>query len=257
MNSDDLEWVDQEDEPHVDERWLISYADMMTLLFGLFVLLYSMYDRFDIVQDSVKTKFGTEKNAPAKDPGANVQIIGPDLKVNVDALKRERLDLQGKNLALQSENEKLKADLQRANDQLEIFRNKPDSDLAQQQIQDLMAQREQLLAQLARFQGVNPSNGRGAGGPLYRNFHVKVTLPDDSTFEENTIFLGPHGLMLSKPLPVEPQDHMSMEISNGTTSVQVEVRPVLNGRGQVTKKLKFLDFKNDDERVLDQWLGIP
>lgn len=27
--------------PHVDEKWLVSYSDMMTLLFGLFVMLYS------------------------------------------------------------------------------------------------------------------------------------------------------------------------------------------------------------------------
>jgi DNA repair exonuclease SbcCD ATPase subunit len=29
-------------ESHIDEKWLISYSDLMTLLFGLFVLLYSM-----------------------------------------------------------------------------------------------------------------------------------------------------------------------------------------------------------------------
>lgn len=29
-------------ESHVDEKWLVSYADLMTLLFGLFVMLYSM-----------------------------------------------------------------------------------------------------------------------------------------------------------------------------------------------------------------------
>lgn len=29
-------------ESHPDEKWLVSYADMMTLLFGLFVMLYGM-----------------------------------------------------------------------------------------------------------------------------------------------------------------------------------------------------------------------
>lgn len=28
--------------PHPDEKWLVSYSDMMTLLFGLFVMLYSI-----------------------------------------------------------------------------------------------------------------------------------------------------------------------------------------------------------------------
>jgi DNA repair exonuclease SbcCD ATPase subunit len=32
----------EEHEEHIDERWLVSYSDMMTLLFGLFVMLYSM-----------------------------------------------------------------------------------------------------------------------------------------------------------------------------------------------------------------------
>jgi len=32
----------EDHEEHVDERWLVSYADMMTLLFGLFVILFSI-----------------------------------------------------------------------------------------------------------------------------------------------------------------------------------------------------------------------
>ena len=33
---------DHHEVPHVDEKWLVSYSDMMTLLFGLFVMLYSI-----------------------------------------------------------------------------------------------------------------------------------------------------------------------------------------------------------------------
>lgn len=51
---------DDEEEGHaeaVDERWLVSYADMMTLLFGLFVMLYSMANRLDEVRGSVSARF--------------------------------------------------------------------------------------------------------------------------------------------------------------------------------------------------------
>lgn len=33
---------DSNHAPHVDEKWLVSYSDMMTLLFGFFVLMYSL-----------------------------------------------------------------------------------------------------------------------------------------------------------------------------------------------------------------------
>lgn len=62
--SDELEDFHEE---HVDERWLISYADMMTLLFGLFVMLYAMTDNFEAVQRSAAKQFGA-KGASASVP---------------------------------------------------------------------------------------------------------------------------------------------------------------------------------------------
>ncbi|WP_413582471.1 OmpA family protein [Bdellovibrio sp. HCB288] len=54
---------DHEHAVHHDEsNWLVSYADMMTLLFGFFVLMYSLsrFDntRFDLVRKEVAKYFG-------------------------------------------------------------------------------------------------------------------------------------------------------------------------------------------------------
>ena len=50
----------EDHEEHPDERWLVSYADMMTLLFGLFVMLYSMANKFEQVQQQVSKTFEKE-----------------------------------------------------------------------------------------------------------------------------------------------------------------------------------------------------
>ncbi|MGZ3773498.1 MAG: flagellar motor protein MotB [Pseudobdellovibrionaceae bacterium] len=39
---DGADHPDNMESDHIDERWLISYSDMMTLLFGLFVMLYAI-----------------------------------------------------------------------------------------------------------------------------------------------------------------------------------------------------------------------
>ncbi len=51
------------EEPHeevahmTDERWLISYADLMTLLFGFYAMLYLMGPNFDAVKSSMDEAF--------------------------------------------------------------------------------------------------------------------------------------------------------------------------------------------------------
>lgn len=53
------------EEHHVDERWLVSYADMITVLMALFIVLYAMstvdQHKFDVLKNSLATGFGVTK----------------------------------------------------------------------------------------------------------------------------------------------------------------------------------------------------
>ncbi len=53
------------EEHHVDERWLVSYADMITVLMALFIVLYAMstvdQHKFDELKNSLATGFGVTK----------------------------------------------------------------------------------------------------------------------------------------------------------------------------------------------------
>lgn len=70
-----------EKEPNL-ERWLVSYADFITLLFAVFVTLYamSMVDKKKVqeVRHSIQTSFGypvTTSPGPHLIPGADLSII--------------------------------------------------------------------------------------------------------------------------------------------------------------------------------------
>lgn len=52
------------EEHHVDERWLVSYADMITVLMALFIVLYALstvnQKKFDELKNSLASGFGTK-----------------------------------------------------------------------------------------------------------------------------------------------------------------------------------------------------
>jgi chemotaxis protein MotB len=66
----------EEEHPHVDEGWLVAYSDMMTLLFGLFVLLYSMstvdQEKFENFKKESAASFGAEYQNPVEDLNKNI-----------------------------------------------------------------------------------------------------------------------------------------------------------------------------------------
>ncbi len=84
---------------HDESNWLVSYADMMTLLFGFFVLMYSFSrvdeKKFEIVRKDVARYFGGQvKMSPTvKKTEAEIQDIissaGLDKKVQVIARDSE------------------------------------------------------------------------------------------------------------------------------------------------------------------------
>lgn len=65
---------------HVDERWAISYMDMITVLFCLFVVLYAMssvdQNRFEKLRNSLATGFGT--TVTQKIDTATGTVVPPD-----------------------------------------------------------------------------------------------------------------------------------------------------------------------------------
>ena len=83
----------QEEEEHENhERWAVSYADMMTVLVGLFIVLYSMSQvdqvKFEQLRQSLAIGFGNR--APSIIEGSNGALTGveavevtPDLSADV------------------------------------------------------------------------------------------------------------------------------------------------------------------------------
>ena len=53
------------EEHHVDERWLVSYADMITVLMALFIVLYALstvnQKKYDELKNSLASGFGVTK----------------------------------------------------------------------------------------------------------------------------------------------------------------------------------------------------
>lgn len=109
---DDFNFEEQND--HVDERWLVSYADMMTLLFGLFVLLFSMStmdpEKSEKIKDSTEKEFGRSEEdelaeeAPPKETKEVTEEIDQEQFV---ALNQEILELTSQLEAITEERDEL------------------------------------------------------------------------------------------------------------------------------------------------------
>ena len=80
----------QIEEPANHERWLVSYADFITLLFAFFVVMYSMSsvneDKYRVLSDAMVSAF--------HDPKTALQPVQPRQLVRTSDLSPEELDEQ-------------------------------------------------------------------------------------------------------------------------------------------------------------------
>ncbi|WP_082467669.1 OmpA/MotB family protein [Leifsonia sp. Leaf264] len=89
-------------EHHIDERWAISYMDMVTVLMCLFIVLFAMSspdaEKYEKLKDSLATGFGTEQSETV-DVAEGI-IVPPELEgedenlTNIDIAKKELATLK-------------------------------------------------------------------------------------------------------------------------------------------------------------------
>lgn len=131
-------------ESHVDEKWLVSYSDLMTLLFGLFVMLYSMAveksgnpnELLAKVSDAAMAR--EEKSEPAPVSADDIK----KLQETIARLEQEKVDLtrsiEAKDLRI--------AELEKSleENKLEIEKLREELRLAQEEL----LKKDQLIAEL-------------------------------------------------------------------------------------------------------------
>jgi chemotaxis protein MotB len=84
-----------DDEPENHERWLISYADFITLLFAFFVVMYAISSvnigKYRVFSDALGDAFGGAGSAqPINTQVQNLPIPNPGLKRRTELLRKEK-----------------------------------------------------------------------------------------------------------------------------------------------------------------------
>lgn len=85
-----------DEPPHMDERWAVSYLDMVTVLMCLFIVLFSMSTvdekKYDLLANSLATGFGKVDNGKIED----LVLLGEqkDPKTDLEKAKQELDSLQ-------------------------------------------------------------------------------------------------------------------------------------------------------------------
>ncbi|MEO7163920.1 MAG: flagellar motor protein MotB, partial [Bdellovibrionia bacterium] len=89
---------------HDESNWLISYADMMTLLCGFFIMLFSMakmdVPKYDSFKEAIAKQFGGEYVSPSKEMAKMVSEVLKKMEMEDKAVVKS--DSNGVSIIFQS-----------------------------------------------------------------------------------------------------------------------------------------------------------
>ncbi|WP_059172687.1 flagellar motor protein MotB [Bacillus sp. FJAT-27445] len=105
---------DNSDEGHIDESWLIPYADLLTLLLALFIVLYAASNidaaKYQSIMESFKSEL-TGTKIPDKNEGLTPQLPTPGLPQKEEQEEKKDTELDALKIKLENyiKNNKLEA----------------------------------------------------------------------------------------------------------------------------------------------------
>ena len=165
-------------EPEQLDRWLVSYADYMTLMFALFVVLYAMAivkeEQYSVLADSLTRMFEKPEQSGTGVPGQSV-LTTP--------AQQSELDLYGTSLE-QAKGPELVADATRLSDVSQRLLGSPLQSVEQQLTKALANLLEQGLAKLQQDQnwltielssGLLFASGSATATPSARTLLTEIT----------------------------------------------------------------------------------
>jgi len=83
-----------EEQGENHDRWLISYADFITLLFAFFVVMYAISSinegKYKVISAALGNAFGGTTAAQASGAGQSIQLPNPLQRKRTEAMRRER-----------------------------------------------------------------------------------------------------------------------------------------------------------------------
>lgn len=105
---EDFYTVEDHQDNHIDEKWLISYADMMTLLFGFFVMMYILSANNKAKMEEALQKISKEGFLSDEKTSQSPDDILIEFKIKKEMKRRQELEaelVQAKEMAVKNEEE--------------------------------------------------------------------------------------------------------------------------------------------------------